>query len=74
MTLRLAALGGCLITLLAASPSLFAEAETPLACCTLIDDCGLLLCCDWTLVAEEPCSTEDTGFCRATCVRNTNVR
>ena len=75
MTVRLTVLVGCLIALVSASPSLFAETEQSLACCTLGgDDCGLLVCCDWTLVADEPCSDENTGFCKATCVRNTNVR
>lgn len=73
MKIRAVGLIGCFLALLMATPSLFARQEPPLACCSTKDECGTLRCCEWEFVADEPCSTVNSGYCQAACVRNTSV-
>lgn len=75
MTLRVIGVLGCVLALLAAAPSVLAQEEVVLACCSNPSECGgSWVCCDWEVVAEQPCSSEEPGFCRAACVRNAEGR
>jgi hypothetical protein len=74
MTLRVVGLLLCLLAMLLSAQSVLAQPELPLACCSKIGDCGLMTCCDWEVVADLPCSSEESGYCQWLCVRPAAAR
>ena len=74
MVLRVVALVACLVGILCSAPSLLAQPDAPLMCCSKTGECGGFNCCDWSAVADEPCSPDDQGYCQALCIRTSDVR
>jgi hypothetical protein len=58
----------CVAALILSSASLFAERDTPLACCVDIAGCGGRQCCDFDPEVAPPCSDDQTGYCMTICI------